>query len=78
MSAYLSADELASLIGCKPNSRACMRRWPSVLAFKISSALKLVISRFPLRLGLCNLSHLLLRQFLFLDDEWASRCRLDF
>jgi hypothetical protein len=24
---YMSADELASLIGCRPNSYACMRRW---------------------------------------------------
>lgn len=24
---YLSAPELADLIGCKPNSYACMRRW---------------------------------------------------
>lgn len=24
---YLSASELASLIGCKQNSHACMRRW---------------------------------------------------
>ncbi len=25
--AYLSATELASLVGCRPNSYACMRRW---------------------------------------------------
>jgi len=27
MGNYLSADELASLIGCRSNSFACMRRW---------------------------------------------------
>lgn len=27
MEDYLSASELASLIGCKPTSIACMRRW---------------------------------------------------
>ncbi|MCG2585976.1 DUF4224 domain-containing protein [Massilia sp. TS11] len=27
MNGYLSADELAALIGCKPNSYACMRRY---------------------------------------------------
>lgn len=27
MSTYLSAPELADLIGCRPNSFACMRRW---------------------------------------------------
>jgi hypothetical protein len=37
MSAYLSADELADLIGCKPNQRLAMaawltkNRWPHVL-----------------------------------------------
>ncbi|MCI1005192.1 DUF4224 domain-containing protein [Herbaspirillum sp. C7C8] len=24
---YLSAQELSALIGCRPNSLACMRRW---------------------------------------------------
>ncbi|MDN7754077.1 DUF4224 domain-containing protein [Burkholderia gladioli] len=27
MSAYLSASELADLVGCKPNQRATMARW---------------------------------------------------
>ncbi|HVL77617.1 MAG TPA: DUF4224 domain-containing protein [Noviherbaspirillum sp.] len=27
MSAYLSAQELADMIGCEPNSYACMRRY---------------------------------------------------
>jgi Domain of unknown function (DUF4224) len=27
MSDYLTATEIADLIGCKPNSYACMRRW---------------------------------------------------
>jgi hypothetical protein len=27
MNIYLSADELAELIGCRPNSYACMRRY---------------------------------------------------
>lgn len=27
MSAYLRADELAEMIGCEPNSYACMRRY---------------------------------------------------
>ena len=27
MSSYLSAPELSDLIGCRPNSFACMRRW---------------------------------------------------
>lgn len=27
MSAYLTAQELASMIGCEPNSYACMRRY---------------------------------------------------
>lgn len=27
ISEYLSAAELASLIGCRPNSLACMKRW---------------------------------------------------
>jgi hypothetical protein len=27
MSAYLTANELADMIGCEPNSYACMRRW---------------------------------------------------
>jgi hypothetical protein len=27
MSTYLTANELADLIGCQPNSRACMKRW---------------------------------------------------
>lgn len=27
MSSYLSADQLADLIGCAPNSRGCMKRW---------------------------------------------------
>lgn len=27
MNNYLSADELADLIDCEPNSTACMKRW---------------------------------------------------
>lgn len=27
MSQYLTADELAELVGCKPGSKACQRRW---------------------------------------------------
>ncbi|CAG9255831.1 DUF4224 domain-containing protein [Paraburkholderia caribensis] len=27
MNAFLSRDELASLIGCQPRSLACMKRW---------------------------------------------------
>jgi len=27
MSSYLTAPELAQLVGCKENSFACMRRW---------------------------------------------------
>jgi hypothetical protein len=27
MSNYLSAPDLAELVGCRPNSYACMRRW---------------------------------------------------
>lgn len=27
MNPYLTAGELASLIGCRPNSYSCMRRW---------------------------------------------------
>lgn len=27
MANYLSADELAELIDCEPNSTACMKRW---------------------------------------------------
>lgn len=27
MSAYLTASELSDMIGCEPNSYACMRRW---------------------------------------------------
>ncbi|WP_186198194.1 DUF4224 domain-containing protein [Burkholderia gladioli] len=27
MSAYLTASELADLVGCKPNQRAAMARW---------------------------------------------------
>ena len=27
MSRYLTRDELAELVGCKPSSLACMRRW---------------------------------------------------
>jgi hypothetical protein len=29
LSAFLSRDELAELVGCEPTSRACMRRWLS-------------------------------------------------
>jgi len=27
MMGYLSSSELAEMVGCKPNSFACMRRW---------------------------------------------------
>lgn len=27
MNNYLNANELAALVGCRPNSYACMKRW---------------------------------------------------
>jgi hypothetical protein len=40
---YLTADELAGLIGCRPSSYSCMRHWLTKNAWPFS----MTITKFP-------------------------------